>query len=311
MLRPSNLSYWRKGLEVQNFGDFLSELLYAELAGRGLFERNGGKPKQDYAFIHLIGSVISDSHVRAAVEHAGDGPHAKIAFWGCGKRDAAPLDEELRRHCVFLGARGPLTRDALGLPPETPLGDPALLLPTIYRPRLREELRFKTMCVPHFLETQSDEDLRANTGADVVLRPNIAPRIEDARAFIDRLVSAEFVLCGALHAAIVRYAYGRKFSYFDSGYIDVPFKWRDFSASVGIGDRFATTVAQGEALYGEQTAGRIGLPDLREIWRCAPLHLPRRLRRRIADVAAGAKSPGSDDIAADRIARLDRPAAPS
>ena len=43
---------------------------------------------------------------------------------------------------------------------------------------------------------------------------------------IAAIVAAEFVLAGALHAAVVACAYDVPFAYYDSGDIDLPFKCR-------------------------------------------------------------------------------------
>ncbi|MBN8909980.1 MAG: hypothetical protein J0H99_26030 [Rhodospirillales bacterium] len=156
MFTGKAVAYWRKGLRTQNFGDLLSELLFRELTGRSLLNPFTGRRVAPFDTIHLLGSVISNYHVTADLEHGRGFGAQKIAFWCCGKRDGSTLDEELLEHCVFLGARGPLTRDALHLPAETPLGDPALLLPAIYRPHIDRNLADKTLCVPHFLEKKPD-----------------------------------------------------------------------------------------------------------------------------------------------------------
>ncbi|WP_036289333.1 hypothetical protein [Methylosinus sp. PW1] len=112
------VGYWRKGMRELNFGDALSELLYRELTKRSMRDRRAGRYKSDFDVVRLIGSVISDHQIEIDLSHSRADRAPKIAFWCCGKRDPHPLSEELQRHCVFLGARGPLTRDALGLPAE-------------------------------------------------------------------------------------------------------------------------------------------------------------------------------------------------
>ncbi|WP_400766586.1 hypothetical protein [Methylosinus sporium] len=278
------VGYWRKGMRELNFGDALSELLYRELTKRNMRDRRAGRYKRDFDVVRLIGSVISDHQIEIDLTHSRADRAPKIAFWCCGKRDPHPLNEELQRHCVFLGARGPLTRDALGLPAETPLGDPALLLPLLYAPRIDPGLADKSICVPHFLEPKSDRRLIEETGVDLVVRPNIAASFDAIRRAIDQIVSARFVLCGALHAAILRCAYNLPFGYFDSGYVDVPFKWDDFAGSIGVGARFASNLPQGEAYYAEDLAGKIRKPDLLALLDCAPIIAPRALRARAKEL---------------------------
>ena len=68
----ANVEHWLKGEDVQNFGDFLTELLMAEL-----FYPLGVPARR----IHLIGSVVSDLFV---TESPADQPVEPGVFWGWG-----------------------------------------------------------------------------------------------------------------------------------------------------------------------------------------------------------------------------------
>ena len=277
------ITYWRKGLQRQNFGDFLSELFVGAFSSGGLLSCRSGKPRDRYESIHLIGSVISAQNIEHDLEHAGIGTKPAIAFWGCGKRDHAPIPADLLQHCDFFGVRGPLTRSALGLPMGTPIGDPALLLPLLYRPKPSPVSSGRTICVPHFLEPLSDEELLKRTGADAVIRPNLPANPAALHEMIDALADARFVLAGALHGAIVACAFGTPFSFFDSGYIDVPFKWEDFSASVNIPCRFATSVPEGIEIYHSEIKTNYRELPAEPILACAPIVPPRVLFRRVRE----------------------------
>ncbi len=274
------IAYWLKGLSVQNFGDFLSELLFSKLSAKSRTDADAGQFAGNFDSVHLIGSVIADSHIKKDLEHARVRGRKKIAYWCCGKRDEKPLDPDLQDKVAFFGIRGPLSRDALGLPARTTLGDPALLLPLLYTPRRVAKYAAKSVCVPHFLETKTDSQLLRETGVDFIVRPNIAADMASLFAFIDKVVSAKFVLCGALHATILRCAYEKSYAYYNSGYIDVPFKWRDFAASVGVGSEFASNLRQGQALYRQTIEGRMSLPPLDPILACAPIIAAPALRAR-------------------------------
>ena len=123
---PRNpVRYWRhKGPGgLQNFGDYLTELFLAEMLAL---------PRCPADAFHLIGSVIHEPRLYRTLGEVGADPAtAKVAFWGCGLRSETPLSAVARERCVFLGVRGPLTRDVLGLPADTVLGDPGLLLPLL------------------------------------------------------------------------------------------------------------------------------------------------------------------------------------
>ena len=229
-----------QGEEVQNFGDFLTTFLYDSLAA-GIRIRGDG--------YRLLGSAISDRIVRDDLCRLGEWENGRIVFWCCGLRDENPLQPVSLARSVFCGVRGPLTRAALGLPLSTPLGDPALLLPAIYNTRESLRTKGKTICVPHFQDKLSDEKLLAMTGADIIVRPSIPASAEALTEIIDDIASASFVLAGSLHAAIVACAYEVPFCYFDSGWVDIPFKWRDFSASINIGTYFVRTLVEGRKTY--------------------------------------------------------------
>jgi hypothetical protein len=269
------VTYWRKGMPSQNFGDYLSEMLYEALCGRS----RRTAPPHDFAQLFLIGSVISKWHITTALKAIQDDGRTKIGFWGCGMRDNTPIDPNLLARCQFMGVRGPLTREALGLPKDTPMGDPGLLMPLIYQPKTHTVHRGRTLCMPHFLDPLSKPDLLRMTGADAVVRPGIRARRHALLDTIDAIADADFVLAGALHGAIIACAYGVPFAYFDSGYVDAPFKWRDFAAVLSIPPSFVTNVASGRSLYDSQIRPALRMPSLEQLLVCAPIPAPADLLR--------------------------------
>lgn len=262
------IAYWLKNQPWQNFGDFLSELLFAALAT--------GPVAGPYEVIHLIGSVISTSNIASALSHTSTGPGRPVAFWGCGMREGTFIAPDLLARCAFHGVRGPLTRDALNLPQNTPLGDPGLLLPLLHTPR-PHALEGEILCIPHYFEPLSDAQLLEMTGADAVLRPRLRPDPEACRDFIDAIAGARLVLAGALHAVITAAAYGVPFAYLDTGFIDLPFKWADFAGAAGFAGRFVKTAEQGMAMYENTIQPVLRLPKLAPILEAAPLCAPDQL----------------------------------
>jgi hypothetical protein len=265
MTLPANVAYWRRGEPIANFGDYLTELLYA-----GLFH---GPTKYPQARIHLLGSVIARDWFKQAAEHG----FRRVVFWGCGLRRPKLLSRAAFRRAVLLGVRGPLSRDWLDLPAATPLGDPALILPRIYMPRTDAAVAGRTICMPHFLDDTGEDTLLAGTGADLVLRPNIQANLADCERLIDALASARFVLAGALHGAIVAHAYGVPFAFYRAPSIDIPFKWQDFAASIGFDCAFVDTVAEGEAFY-DANRGRASQCSVDGLLDVAPFPLRAGLR---------------------------------
>ena len=258
------LIWWLQGEDRQNFGDYLTDFLWKNL-GDGMRVAGDG--------YRLIGSAISDGTIHDDLRTLGKWEHGRIVFWCCGSRDGNPLTPESLARSVFCGARGPLTRDALKLPRSMPIGDPGLLLPLLYQPRPSKNTKGKTLCVPHILDNHSDEYLLDSTGAEVIVRPSIANSPEALTTILDEIVSAEFILAGSLHAAIIACAYDVPFCYFDSGYVDVPFKWRDFSASVNIGTFFVDRVSEGRKIYETLVLPRLRRPLLFPILAAAPFRV--------------------------------------
>lgn len=257
--------YWRQEQPAgpQNFGDYLAELFLAEMLVVPAW------PADAY---YLVGSVIREQRIRRTLaEHAVDGPGGRVAFWGCGLRSAEPLPADVASQAVFFGVRGPRTRDALGLPADTVLGDPGLLLPLLIAAPTAKHGR--TLCVTHFREPRSADDIRRETGVDEVVSASIAPSLDDLRRIVALIAGAGFVLCGSLHAAITACSYGVPFAFFDSGHVDVPFKWEDFAASVGIPCRFARTLAEGRGLHREAITPSLCPLPLSPILHVAPFHV--------------------------------------
>jgi hypothetical protein len=270
------LSYWLKDRSRQNFGDSLSELLLWALSGPA----DGRASPFKYEVIHLIGSVISAQRIAAALSDCAGGGERPIAFWGCGARERIAIKSDLLRRCDFPAVRGPLTREALRLPPETPIGDPGLLLPLIYRPRHVAAFAGKTICVPHFNDRKTDREILLETGVDFVIRPEIPPGPRHLLNLIDIINSAAFILSGSLHFCITACAYRRPFCYWNAGHLDVPFKWEDFSASIGIACRFARSLEEGRQTYARFIEGRTTLPPLAPLIASAPLGAPDSLLER-------------------------------
>ena len=146
-------------------------------------------------------------------------------------------------------------------------------MPILYQPRQSARTKGKAVCVPHFHEKSSDARILETTGADAVVRPSIAKSPEALKQILDDIGSAGFVLAGSLHAAIVACAYGTPFCYFDGGVVDLPFKWRDFSASVNIGTFFANNVAEGQTVYESLIRPRLRKPLLFPILAAAPFRV--------------------------------------
>ncbi|MFD1331507.1 polysaccharide pyruvyl transferase family protein [Methylopila musalis] len=269
---PKDVFFWRQDERLGNFGDALTLVLLDRL-----FEGSCLYP--DHA-IHLIGSVITAARTKAVLreaKRAGDETR-RLLFWGCGKKDGLALDEEAHRRCTFLGVRGVLTREALGLGRDTPLGDPALLLPRIYRPTTHPATSGRVLWVPHVhFGDPTPEDLDGCPD-HVVMRPDIPNTAQDCERFIDAIASARFVMANAMHAAIVALAYGVPFAFWSGSGVNAPFKWADFTSAFGVELDFHRTYAGALAAYDRTRPDRaVAELDLTPLLKVAPYRLRERL----------------------------------
>jgi hypothetical protein len=112
------------------------------------------------------------------------------------------------------------------------------------------------------------EQLERQAGGARVVRPTVTSFAALEELF-KSISAADFILCGSLHAAIVACAYKRPFAFWDTGHVDVPFKWRDFAASIGIQASFASDLKSGRQVY-ETVRGRIVTPKLTPLLGCCP-----------------------------------------
>lgn len=235
--------HWRDGHAFGNFGDALT-LLYKDLFFEGPSLVRAGT-------IHLVGSVITENRLNEGRRNgfSVNDEAGRSVFWGCGKKDGAAIAQPLIDTAIFLGVRGALTRDALGLAATTPLGDTALLLPRFYEPRHQPESYGKVLWVPHIHHPAlRDEDI-AGPDACLIRSPAIPNTVEAVADFIDTIASASFVMANAMHAAVVAMAYGVPFAFWSGRYVNVPFKWQDLTSAMGFDMPFASDFAQAERIY--------------------------------------------------------------
>jgi pyruvyltransferase len=169
--------YWFGG--VPNFGDALSAVI-VEAVSNGtavpVSRRARGK-------VLAVGSILDSLNDRDSV-------------WGSGLIRDEPITPP--RDVTFHAVRGPLTRERLRAEVPEIYGDPAMLLPRFYTPRV--EKRFAVGLVPHF----RDRD------AIRIADPSVATIDvqSDWRTVVDRIAQCETILSSSLHGLIVAEAYG-------------------------------------------------------------------------------------------------------
>ncbi|WP_147474994.1 polysaccharide pyruvyl transferase family protein [Corticibacter populi] len=246
---------------IQNFGDYLTDYLYSRLFHA---DEVGGDGRVLY---RIIGSCLDDGLIGQDVRTWDLNATDQLVYWGCGCRAPDGFHPEAWPQLQVPAVRGPLSREVLGR--DVPLGDPAFFLPHVYRPRTLVRYAGKRVVIPHCSDARGDAELRALTGCDEVLRATVGRGDLNVEHFIDAVFSSAFVFCGALHGAIAATAYGKPFGYWDSGQIDVPFKWADFSKSIGREPIFFRNVNDAWRDYGIRVAGA-SIPPLLPLLESSP-----------------------------------------
>jgi pyruvyltransferase len=203
---------------LYNFGDELNRLVLPPA-----FQQSIEWVPPSQAQVIGIGSIMELTLRR----------NANAAYWGTGLRGDVTLSSQdiacLRRNS--LAVRGPRTRDMLGLPMDTPVGDPALVLSRI-RGAKEWDRDGPVVLIPHFSSWSKTEDvsyLRRALGDPVLAAPNTA-----APAMLDLIESASCVVSSSLHGLIVADALGVPSVHLSGKNTnETSFKFQDYYMSTG------------------------------------------------------------------------------
>lgn len=207
------LYWWQPKNGTVNVGDHLSKVtVEAMLALRDLdLLQKRDKRRRLFA----IGSVL---------HNARDGE----TVWGSGINGKIPQEQHRFSDLDVRAVRGPLTRKVLmdrGLQVPEVYGDPALLMPLLFREELIGTARRNSFVViPHFNEPP---EKYAAYRQQLVL-PTAKPL-----AFVAALLGAEKVVSSSLHGVILAEAYGIPAIYLDSGNGEHRFKYDDYYQGTG------------------------------------------------------------------------------
>lgn len=194
--------------KVPNFGDILNVYIVEKLSKK----RVKAITPDDYLNKHyvVIGSVLTSATKDSIVWGTG------IMFKGT-KVKVPP-----KKVCAV---RGPRTRELLsksGIHCPEVYGDPALLLPKLYSPKVSK--KFKIGVIPHYVDKNNTwvRSLSDNPEIKVIDIQNT-----DVEAFVDELLECEHIISSSLHGVIVADAYG------------IPALWAELSNKVaGNGFKF-------------------------------------------------------------------------
>lgn len=176
-----------------NWGDDLNFYLVRELSGK-IVLNNADLFNFRQLNIMVIGSIIDwMCNKRTIIWGSG-------AVWGDRKIDFPPYDVK--------AVRGKLTRKYLleqGISCPEIYGDPALLLPLVYKPTI--EKKYTMGIIPHYVDYNNEyvEEFKKKYGESVTII-NLK-QYNSWRDVIDNVCQCEFIASSSLHGIIVSDAY--------------------------------------------------------------------------------------------------------
>ncbi|HHX59490.1 MAG TPA: polysaccharide pyruvyl transferase family protein [Epulopiscium sp.] len=136
-----------------------------------------------------IGSIIKSAEGR------------NCQVWGSGLMSRSDIINK----CTFFAVRGEITRKRikeLGYNVPLAIGDPALLLPIIYRPNSNKI--YDLGVIPHFVQMTELSKKLTSTNENIL----IIDLLKDPETVIEQINSCKKTLSSSLHGIIVSHAYG-------------------------------------------------------------------------------------------------------
>ena len=175
MVQGNIKAYW---WPAKNFGDMLSPIIIKHFTGKEITLAG----RQEQGRLLAVGSIlhlIRDNDV----------------VWGTGLNRRLMI--ALPSGVKFLAVRGPITRHYTRDRAPEIYGDPGILMPMIYNPKI--EKKHKVGVMPHYVDKPF-----------VKLKPGEIPIDvqQDWKKTIDQMLSCEKIIASSLHGIVCAEAYG-------------------------------------------------------------------------------------------------------
>lgn len=209
-----------------NLGDDLNFFLIEKMTGRKIILYKYPETRLSAFFnfkrFSFIGSILTFY------------PLKNVIVWGSGiQKDGKNPSLILPPPLSILAVRGPLTQKELenqGVVAPKVFGDPALLLPLYYTPKIKSKK--KIGIIPHFIDMEEKiiQEFKNDERFSIIPMKNYTS-IEET---LDEIASCEIVFSSSLHGIIIAYAYKVRSVWVEfSPKIDGwDFKFKDFFASI-------------------------------------------------------------------------------
>lgn len=178
--------------QSENFGDIVGPYLIKKITGVGSrFVQPKKRSLTDYftKVYFTVGSILQHADSNSIV-------------WGSGLIDALTTIKKAK----FLAVRGPRTRQILinqGHDVPEIYGDPALLLPKFYNPKVQP--KFSIGIVPHYV----DYGLVCEIYKSIPEIKVINLLDNSVESVVNQIISCESIISSSLHGLIVAHAYGK------------------------------------------------------------------------------------------------------
>ncbi len=188
--------YWYRGRSL-NVGDEITPYLLSKMLNKRLGispSEIPSKPVRDPSKTSNLSLLSIGSIMRLS--------SSNTVVWGSGIRN---IDQLVNKAAKFCAVRGPLTRRRLlqlGYSCPEVYGDPAVLLPKYYYPKV--ESRYKLGIIPHLVD-YSEIKRQYGNEKDVLI---IDLQTADVELIIQQILSCECTASSSLHGLILSVAYG-------------------------------------------------------------------------------------------------------
>ncbi len=248
-----------RACKLRNFGDTLNSELIRLITGHEPTIVNNSFINPDNQDIYMaIGSVIGWADKNTII-------------WGTGKMsdtDATMFKEKPKK---ILAVRGKLTREELikrGFKCPKVYGDPALLMPKFYKPRM--DKKYDLSIIPHHIDRELIPALKKQ-----FKKAHIIDITGDIYQVIDEICASERIMSSALHGLICADAYGipNIWIQLSEKVLGRGFKFRDYFSSVNREDILPLPMnAETKMLTVGQKFKQYNKPeiDLEKLWQVCP-----------------------------------------
>ncbi len=214
---PARFGYNLVQQSEYNLGDSLGEVIIRFLLSQKGIDINAHCDKTSH--LYCVGTNIHGAYQDATIWGSGIyPPQTKAEFF---------LQKLSRRKLDVRAVRGPLTKQVLekyGHKCPTVFGDPAILMPMIYSPKM--EKRYDYIVIPQFIK---EKEFRENHPNERMLSMNT----DDYKFVIDEIVSSGIVYTSSLHGIILAESYGVPAVFFRGLPKYKDFKYYDYYYSTG------------------------------------------------------------------------------